>query len=241
MRFSYFLLALVVWTTVSFHDLFAVEKKVRMEAPFRYQKGKDGKIKLMSASYRQRRPSWGKRLSFALSSGLQTHREGLKSKGIPLQLDFAMNRNFKYFSIGPEVGYFKSTILNACNNEINFSGITAGGGLYLDGLFKAPYVVPIVSVGAIFPTIKVQTADVSCVVTGEKDLEANQYAMYYRVGFLLGLNWLDEVLAGKALSDYGLQNSFLYLAVRQIPSTSDVETADIGTKVYFEYGLQLEF
>ncbi len=241
MRFSCFLVVLILWTMFSFNDLFALEKKVQVEAPFRYQKAKNNKIKLMSIPYRQRRPNWSVRLNLALSPGIQTDKENLKSKGVPLQLDISINRNLKYFSIGPEVGYFKSTILNTCNNKINFSGITAGAGLYLDGLFKTAYFVPIVSLGVIFPNIKIQTADASCVVIGEKELEANKYTMYYRAGFLIGLNWLDKVLASKALSDYGLQNSFLYLATKQISSTSDIEEADIGTKNYFEYGLQLEF
>ncbi|MGH1467588.1 MAG: hypothetical protein ACRBBP_01740 [Bdellovibrionales bacterium] len=228
---------------------FTVEKKVRLESPLRYEKSKDGEFKFRNIGYRERRPDWGVRLNFAVGNGFETATENesksivsLKSDGTPFQIDIGMNRNYRYFSVGPEIGYFSSTILNTCENEISFSGLTAGLGLYLDGLFKAAYVVPFVSVGALFPDIKVQTADSSCAVTGEQELDGTKSAaMYYRGGLLIGLNWLDKRLSERALEDYGLQNTFLYAAIRQIPSTSNTEETDVGTDPYIEYGLQLEF
>jgi len=59
---------------------------------------------------------------------------------------------------------------------------------------------------------------------------------------LLGLNWIDKGTALKALADYGLQNSFMYLGMRKVSSTADAEGEfDLETTMYLEYGLQLEF
>ncbi len=248
-RFAYFLAALLVFSAYPTAQTFAREKKVRIESPLRYEKAQNGDFEFRKAAYRERRPHWGIRLNFAAGNGFETATENaaenivsLESDGIPFQIDIGMNKNYKHFSIGPEIGYFTSTILNTCENEINFSGFTAGLGLYLDGLFDTAYTVPFASVGVILPDIKVETADSSCVVTGEQELDGTKSAaMYYRAGLLIGLNWLDKGLAHRALEDYGLQNTFLYFAMRQIPSTSDTEGTDVGTKPYLEYGLQLEF
>lgn len=242
-RFAYFLAALTVFSAVSIESAFSLEKKVQVEAPFKYIKKSGGALELKKRPYRERRPSWGIRLNFAAGMGIETKIEGLKSDGTPIQIDMSMSKNFKYLSVGPEVGYFSSTLLNSCQNEINLSGMTAGLGLYLDGLLKSAYFVPFASVGVLLPSVKVETVagSGSCEVTGEEDLDAESAVLYYRGGFLVGLNWLDKKLAGRALSDYGLQNSFLYFAARQIPQTSKIDNADVGTKMYFEYGLQLEF
>ncbi len=216
-------------------------KKVQVESPYRYVKALDGKLKVKKSPYRERRPLWGTRLNFAAGMGIETDK-GLKSDGTPFQIDVSMSRNFKYFSVGPEIGYLSSTILNTCGNKIDFKGMTAGLGFYLDGLFRSAYFVPFASVGIFAPNVKVETvSEGTCNVTGKEALNSESAVLYYRGGFLLGLNWLDKKLAGRALSDYGLQNSFLYFAARQIPETSKIESADVGTKMYFEYGLQFEF
>lgn len=252
-KFICFLVALTTFANSPLDSAFAAEKKVKVESLYRYEKTDEGKLKLRAASYRESRPAWGVRLNFAVGTEIETQNERahpiggalatLKSDGTPIQIDISMTKNYKYFSIGPEIGYFSSTILNRCGHDIDFKGFTMGAGLYLDGLFESAYLVPFASVGMILPDITVKTTTVgTCTLIGmEQELEAEDFALYYRGGFLIGLNWLDKKLATRALSDYGLQNSFLYFAVRQIPSTSDVDGADIGTNMYFEYGLQLEF
>lgn len=252
LRFAYFLGGLLSLSVMSAELVQAVEKKVQVESPYHLEVDKNGKNKFVESYYIDRRPQWGVRLNLALGSGFKTQNEQanpvdgieaqLESSGTPLHINVGMSRNFKNFSIGPEIGYMSSTVLSRCNLDIDFNGFTLGVGAYLDGLFKNTYAVPFASVGVILPDITVTSTQAgTCTADGEQELDTLDYALYYRAGVLIGLNWLDKAMSYRALSDYGLQNTFIYIAIKQIPSTSDIEAADIGTEPFLEYGLQFEF
>ncbi len=252
MRNCAYFLGLFVVSGLFHSESLGLEKKVQVESPYQFRVNKNGEKKFIRASYRERRPQWGVRLNFAVSSGFETQKTQVKpddqvadvlsSTGSPFNVNISMSKNFKHFSVGPEIGYMSSKIADRCNLEFDFNGFTFGGGFYLDGLFKTPYVVPFASVGVILPDIEINATQTgTCTFSNKQELISDDYVLYYRTGLLVGLNWIDKTMAYRALSDYGLQNTFLYFAMRQIPSTSDVETADIGTEPFFEYGLQFEF
>jgi hypothetical protein len=251
-KFACFLGGLLALGIFSADLVQAAEKKVQVESPYQLKIDKSGKKIFEGTPYIERRPSWGIRLNFAATSGFETQNAQLhpvtsvpaplESSGVPLHVNIGMSRNFKHFSIGPELGYMSSTISSRCNLDIDFKGFTFGVGAYLDGLFKTAYAVPFVSVGAVLPDITVtKTQSGTCTADGEQELDALDFALYYRAGVLIGLNWLDKGMSSQALADYGLQNTFIYIAVKQIPSTSDIDAADIGTEPFLEYGLQFEF
>lgn len=258
-RIAYFLGALLVLSSPLGLRAGAKEKKVRLEDPFVYKKNKKGQMKLVHEPYHERRSKWGLRFNLAVGGDYETQQEQLKpgttesavleSDGMSFKIDISVNRNFKSFSIGPEFGYFSSKVLSRCSTaddprEITFRAPNIGAGVYLDGLSFSQYVTPFASAGAlIYPTIETEltTLNTCTLAGGTGEIDSDSFIMYYRFGLLLGLNWLDKGLASRGLSEYGLENSFLYVALRQIPSTSSVEAADIGTTMFIEYGLQLEF
>jgi hypothetical protein len=216
------------------------EKKVEVTSPFKYVKGPDGKTEVKALPYLKRRPNWGVRLNFATSEiELNKETDG-KKDGTPFQIDININRNYSFFSIGPEIGFTSAKF----ENTASFTGFSLGLGVYLDGLSDNTYVVPFASAGVISisgDVDQIDPADASGAIKNF-DIDAKDVVPYYRAGVLIGLNWIDKRTAFMALSDYGLQNSFIYIAMRKITSTAAEDGVfDLETKLYLEYGLQLEF
>jgi hypothetical protein len=242
-RIAYFLGALAALQLSLPSNAFSESGKVKVESPYIYKKNKKGKKVLALRSYRERRQRWGFRLSVIAGGGFETsNTRQLESSSTPLQVDLGINRNFTHFSVGPEVGYYTTKIGFKCpsfeqKGNISLSGLTAGLGLYLDGITENAYLVPFASFGVLLTNADVSEENNDC----QEAVDLKKYAPYYRAGVLIGLNWLDRLLTGRAYKEYGLQNSFIYVAMRQISSTSDVEADDLGTEPYLEYGLQLEF
>lgn len=208
---------------------FAVEKKVRVERAFHYEKNKEGKYALKASSYRDTRPKWGVRFLFA-SSQIQDEITQLKDTNFPFQIDLTFMRNFKFFSVGPEVGYTKAEY--ADNHKASF--MTAGLALYLDGFFSEPYVVPFASFGSL-AYMEAENKNFSSL-----DSESS-FVPYYRVGVLFALNWIEPRRSLAARQEWGLQNTFVYAGMRKYTSTHSDSAQNAETSMYLEYGLQLEF
>lgn len=215
----------------------AQEKKVEVISPYEYVKDSKGKVKIKALPYLQRRPKWGVRLNLA-SSEIELENENPSGKdGAPFQIDFSITKNIGAFSIGPEIGFTTAKF----ENTASFTAFSFGVGAYLSGLSNTSYVVPFASVGAASMSGDIDQADDSGTVVNV-DIDTKGVVPYYRVGVLIGLNWIDKGTSLGALAEYGLQNSFLYLAMRKITATTDDPGLfNLETTMYLEYGLQLEF
>lgn len=215
----------------------AQEKKVEVSSPYEYVKDSRGEFKIKALPYLSRRPRWGVRLNFSVSEMELKRETNGKKDGTPFQVDLSINKNYGIFSIGPEIGFVSAKF----KNTASFSGFSAGLGLYINGLSRTSYVVPFASAGAILISGDVDQVNDAGALTNV-DIDTKDIVPYYRAGLLIGLNWIDKGSAVRALADYGLQNSFLYVSVRKITSTAEDETLfNLETKMYLEYGLQLEF
>lgn len=208
----------------------ASEPKVQVENPFFYYI-EDGKKKIKSSPYRERRSKWGTRLGFGVS--LYESSEGqFERDGTPFFAEFGLNRNFQFFSLGAEVGALSMTLEAAGGTEVDVLGFSGGLFLFLDGLFSNPWVVPFGGGGVM--TISGES-DVGDVETDE------DIVPYFKAGFLIQLNWLDRATAGMGYYNYGLENTFMIVQVRQISSTSDTAAVDFESDPIIEAGIQLEF
>lgn len=229
-KWACFLSVFVAFTGISE----AFEKKVRVERPFDYGKDSKGKTVIKRKSYLEGRPQWSVRLNFASSLIELVKDAGVDRDSTPFQVDILMHKNYRHFSIGPELGYMSSKFNNE-TNEISVAGFSLGMGLYLDGLFQSPYFVPFATVGGISLDAENETD------AGSVDIETKTLTTYYKIGFLLGLNWLDRRSTTEALADYGLQNSYLYFAAKKISNAAENEAETLETDLFAEFGFQLEF
>jgi|GEM_PF-2114909 len=220
----------------------AKEKKVEIESPYEYVKNKQGETQIKSLPYLQRRPQWGIRLGLGTSNIELANEELPKKESAPFQIDIGIVKNFGLFSMGPEIGFTSAKF----ENTASFTAFNLGAALYLDGISRTSYVVPYASLGGM--SISSKNGDIPCIaddggdIPDECSLVGSEIIPYYRLGVLIGLNWIDKGTALKALADYGLQNSFIYFGMRKVTSTAESEGAfDLETTLYLEYGLQLEF
>lgn len=228
---------LALFLSATAPEVQALEKKVEIESPYEYVKDKKGDVKIKSLPYLKRRPAWSTRLNFATSEIELENETGENKDGAPFQIDISLNKNFGVFSVGPEVGFTSAKF----ENTASFTAFSLGLGVYLNGLTDTSYVVPFASAGGMSITGDVDQADATGTVASV-DIDTNDVVLYYRAGLLIGLNWIDKATALRALSDYGMQNSFIYLAMRKITATTDDDTLfNLETPLYLEYGLQLEF
>lgn len=228
----------------------ALEKKVEIESPYEFVKDKKGDVKVKTVSYLKRRPRWSTRLNFATSEIELENETPAEKDGAPFQIDISMNKNFGIFSIGPEIGFTTAKF----ENTASFTAFSLGVSIYLNGLTETSYLVPFASAGGM--SISSKNGAIPCAIVPpatvaptECSLVGSEIIPYYRAGLLIGLNWIDKSTALRALSDYGMQNSFIYVAARKIAAPGNQDPAipvdqrpfSLETTFYLEYGLQLEF
>jgi len=234
----------VKWISIILMVLFftdvssAQEKKVFKEFPYTFKKDQNGKLKIKKRKYTNFRPSWGKRIT--LLSAIHSPEELIdadtlgeltaQENRLPFQVDLSIVKNFSLFSVGLEGGVMNLSWSDA--NEQNIKIINYYGGLVfmLDGILNWPYVVPVVSAGALF--MDAESA-------GAKIEIAEDYLIYYRAGLLISLNWLDRITSHIAYDDFGLINTNLYVGIRKWQET--LTTPELSIKPSIEFGLQLEF
>ena len=216
----------------------AQEKKVFKETPYVFKKDKNGKLKMKKRKYTNFRPSWGKRITLmsadhspeklidADTSGELT----AEQNRLAFQLDLSVVKNFSVFSIGPEAGVMNLSWSDANEQDIKIINYYLGLVFMLDGILNWPYVVPVVSVGA----LRVDAESAGVEIKIEKD-----YLIYYRAGLLISLNWLDRFTSYIAYDDFGLINTNIYVGLRTWQET--LTTPELSVTPSLEFGLQLEF
>lgn len=104
-------------------------------------------------------------------------------------------------------------------------------GLWLDVLFKEPYVVP-------YAQVDVSYVDYSELVGRANSTGTSSALIGWTAGALLQLNWLDEDAALRALSGSSLNNTYLDLFMMQSQTNSK---PDLSTAMSWGAALKLEF
>ncbi len=210
----------------------AEEPGVEVENPFYYVK-ENGKAKIVTDSYRDRRSKWAVRVELG-SSFYDPVEDNVDRDGSSFFASFGFDRNFKSFSFGPEVSYLSTGFKTSTSSDISANVLMVGGNLYLDGLFKAaPFVVPFVGFG-------IASFDVDNDTISDSETKED-FSTYFKAGALIQLNWLDKITAAKGYYNYGLENTFVVLQVRNVSKTDEDISINLGSSMSFELGIQLEF
>ncbi len=216
----------------------AQEKKVFKEYPYTFKKDRNGKLKIKKRKYTNFRPSWGKRITLIsakhspeqlLDADTLDELTAVQNR-LAFQVDLSVVKNFSLFSLGPEAGVMSLSWEDVTEQNIKIVNYYAGLVFMLDGLFHWPYVVPVVSAGALF--MNAESAGVEIEI-------AEDYLIYYRAGLLISLNWLDKFTSHTAYDDFGLINTNLYVGIRKWQET--LTTPELSITPSLEFGLQLEF
>ena len=213
---------------IHFTETFAQEKKVKVESSVDYVENEEGELEYKRKNYLALRPNWGTRLTIS-SAEQKPVPPLLEQDRTPIQLEFSILKNFKLISTGFEVGYLDTKW--SFNNKIKvFSfGLVA----HLDGIFKTPYIVPMVGAGV--ANFDAKTA------TGLEIETEGDFIPYFKAGFLFSLNWIDKNSAMLAYDEFGLLNTYIYLGVRKWSETNSDPGLNIEIDLSPEFGIQLEF
>lgn len=161
-----------------------------------------------------------------------------ENKTPTVDVQMQMKKGFKALSLAGDlgVGFYSASASAASgiNSNISLMPIRLGASLVLDGLFKRPYLAPYASIGAY--TNIYNEAQASITFSGN-----TRVAMYYSVGALILMDWLDQKAADRAYSEAGIQATYLYVEGRQYMKSSDDSDPDLSTGLDPNLGLRLEF
>ena len=199
--------------------------------------------------YRDRRPGWGKTVSFSYSTYeplnyepnfLQVNFEDIyQAPEMPLlEFQFAIKKNARTFSYGGEfsVGIYQndSDERNLIQSTLQIIPIKLGGVALLDALSPSPYFVPYAS-GGVY-TILFREDNNQTSITGN-----TQLAPYFNVGLAFPLDWIDDYAARISYEESGIEASYAFIEARSQFAASDEQDPDFSSDVNFAAGLKLEF
>lgn len=199
--------------------------------------------------YRDRRPTWGKTVSFSYSNYeplnyepnfLQVNFEDIyETPEMPLlEFQFAIKRNARTFSYGGEfsVGIYQndSDERDLIQSTLQIIPIKLGGIVLLDALSPTPYFVPYASGGAYTILFKEDNNQTS--ITGN-----TQLAPYFNLGVAFSLDWIDEYAARISYEESGIEASYAFIEARSQFAASDEQDPDFSSDINFAAGLKVEF
>lgn len=201
------------------------------------------------APYRERRPSWGGTVGLLYSFyepdyvpdlSPFTFEEAYDTAEFRLiELELSYKKNLTIGSVGGElaVGFYKNES-NLYSDDsfstLSIYPIRLGARFALDTLTPTPYLVPYASGGGYLAFFKETLGAVS--YSGN-----TKVAMYWAVGAMATLDWLDRLAAANAYEENGIESSFIFVEARQLMSSSAVEDPDLGSSVHINTGLRLEY
>lgn len=108
------------------------------------------------------------------------------------------------------------------------------GTIYLDGIFKEPYVVP-------YGSFEAYELDYTDKAPDETRKGTTDITTGYSFGMLLQLNWLDPHPAEYARRNYGLHNTYVDLFLTAQNTSQSKDDPDFQTSISWGAGLKLEF
>lgn len=239
------IVSLIVFNAVFISWTFAAKSTDEAENWVKVEKSpivleeKDGEKKLRFISYRERRTSWNFRLAFGAESwSLQNHPVStlqtakIGADGVSFGLQLMASYNLSALSLGA------GTNISMLNFEGGISAIKYGVDVhaYLDGIMNEPVVVPYAKLG--LGQLSFSNPDASDVSSFETDI-----AMYYSLGFMFLLDWLQRSMAMDAFFNHGIQGSFVFIEYESFPSlkAAHSELPVSFDASGFKAGLQLVF
>ena len=212
------------------------------------QEKSDGVYRLIP--YRERRKKWSTLVGVSSSQFVPINYDpAFSSNGFDfiygndntsmVELSISVKRNFDIFSLGYDFGigvYSISESEDALDDStLQIIPVRLGGRVSLDGLYNEPYAVPYLTAGMYISQF-VETQANSTV-------EGNtSFAVYYAVGVLIQLNWLDQKNSRIGYEESGVENTFLFLEGRKF-GAADISGTDpnFESDMHLNIGVNLEF
>jgi hypothetical protein len=199
----------------------------------------DSHVKVEAKGYlkefKDRHPSWTKQ--FEVGSSMYEPIDYLTAD-IPFSgLGFDIKKNFSWASVslGGSISYYSAS---EDDNTTKFTLIAPAvrGTIYLDQIFKEPYLVPYVTGG--YSYMKYKEVDPAIEVTGTTD------NFYVGAGLLLQLDWLDPDGDTSSYEDAGIENTFIFAEARTYLDQGILraeDDPDFSAPVSLAAGIKLEF
>jgi hypothetical protein len=151
-----------------------------------------------------------------------------------VEVVFGAKYNFFLGSLGGQIGGgFYSASNSTDSASFSVYPLTVGATYQMDTIFKEPYVVPYVTVGAYTDFYNESAGGISA--SGHSGIGA-----FYSLGMLFQLDWIDEEAHDSGYTDFGIENTFLFLEARSFIATQDV-AIDFSTPLQISGGLKFEF
>lgn len=154
-----------------------------------------------------------------------------------IELQYGYNRNFDFLALGYEmgVGFLQSDALDGLSDKpsIKLIPVKLGARLSLNSLFNEPYILPYISGGAYLMLYEER-------LNGSKSDGNASFSGYYSAGLAFQLNWLDPKSSRVSYMQYGLQNSFIYVEMKQYLASDQAQDPDFSSEPSLSAGLLLE-
>lgn len=174
---------------------------------------KDGRANAKFVSFKDRRDSWGFRLALFGGSNMLEFKSATtepmvkhKSESVDFGFQIMTSYNFPLVSIGVG-GNFEYLKFK---QDIKAMKYGADVHAVLDGFMPDPYVAPYVKLGI------GQMSFGNSIIDDVEKFET-KLAIYYSVGALFLLDWLQKTMAMDAFYNYGVEGSFLFVEYEMYP------------------------
>jgi hypothetical protein len=172
----------------------------------------------------------------------QTYKDVLNSNPVnQTELTMGMKYNFVLGSLGADLGYGIGSVGYTSDDalvdrNLDLKYTSASTTLALDSLFDEPYVVPYLRAGLY--TVDFTETDG---LTSTSQSGTTAPALFYSIGALIQLNWVEPVVAYESYREFGLENAFLDFSITQYSASDTSSDPKLGTDPAFGFGLRLEF
>ncbi len=204
--------------------------------------------------YKIRRPKWGQQFGVSYSgytpnnyksdyigagSGIVFSDLYGKAETPLIELAYGYKYNFDQGSLTAEfgAGYYGNTANAGTvigDSVLTIEPIRLGLRFTADNLFFEPYIAPYIE-GGIYSVLYSEKV-------GNVNFSGNtQLAPFYSAGILFQLNWLDPISAVTSYTESGLENSYVFLEVRQFMKSSAGKDPDFSNDPALGGGINFEF
>jgi hypothetical protein len=151
-----------------------------------------------------------------------------------IELGYGLKYNFSLGSLAAQFsgGYYKATATSD-GAMLTVFPVTLGLNYSMDNLFKEPYFVPYLVFG--------MYSDIYNESDGGQTVKGNSpFSEFYALGLMFQLDALDPETHNAGYTDFGLENTFVFIEARSFLPASNTVT-DFSTPLQFSGGLKVEF
>lgn len=168
--------------------------------------GKGRKMKFLD--YRDRRQAWNFRFTFfGANSEIKDYAitttqlaSSLKSDGVAFDFAISVSYNIGAFSLGADLGLMTGSY----EGDVSLLQPKASLHMFADNIFKNPYFVPYLKLGASqMKFTNPETSDIPDITS--------TISMFYSLGGMMSLDWIQKAMAMEAYFNYGLDSTFLVI------------------------------